>query len=172
MCKSSKLGNPSEAGEQTHARIKHCPTSHQVPLKVQGLNLLGPLSVASTQSSSSILKDSRKSYQTRHTGIYAASSVEAERANNICLVLVTLLTTPVSGSGLVSRVEEPTWIDLKGYTSVSVLSGGDGVINFPWLVYFCVTSQTAQLEEENKFHPLMCFLWHVQLFPKYFTRST
>lgn len=117
-----------------------------------GLPLSELLSLALVQSSISVQKDSSKSYQTRHTDAYAFSSGENERANSICWVLVTLLTTLVSGSEPVSTVKEPTWIDLKGRALLS---------DFLWLIYFCLLSQTAQVGgDENQFHFSMCFLWH------------
>lgn len=117
-----------------------------------GLPLSELLSLALVQSSISVQKDSSKSYQTRHTDAYAFSSGENERANSICWVLVTLLTTLVSGSEPVSTVKEPTWIDLKGRALLS---------DFLWLIYFCLLSQTARVGgDENQFHFSMCFLWH------------
>lgn len=105
-------------GNEQLQELSNVPHPTIVP-SAQGLHCLELLSPASVQSNTSIQKGSRKSYQTRHTGTYAASSGEDERANNICCILVIPLTTPVWGSGLMSRVKEPTWIDLKGHASLS-----------------------------------------------------
>lgn len=79
---------------------KNWTLSHTSPPSPRstGLPLSDLLSLALVQSSISVQKDSSKSYQTRHTDAYAFSSGENERANSICWVLVTLLTTLVSGS--------------------------------------------------------------------------
>lgn len=133
---------------------KNWTLSHTSPPSPRstGLPLSELLSLALVQSSISVQKDSSKSYQTRHTDAYAFSSGENERANSICWVLVTLLTTLVSGSEPVSTVKEPTWIDLKGRALLS---------DFLWLIYFCLLSQTARVGgDENQFNFSMCFLWH------------